>query len=151
VLRASEWRHERPGGHLPTPGEHGDVAGCALEDNREILVGVTALEEPGGSVEKHEIHVVLRRESHRIRAWLTRRVDGYAGGDASLRESVSPFGERGARGGELAVLVQEPGQDELARGPSSERLRDRKEVIEPLRVGCEDHDRSPSLRLGRRL
>ena len=66
-------------------------------------------------------------------------------------ESVSAFGERGARGRKLTVVAQEPGQDELARRPSSERLGDREEVVEPLRVGCDDHDRSRSRRRGRLL
>ena len=68
-----------------------------------------------------------------------------------LREGVSAFGERGARGRKLTVVAQEPSQDELARGPSSERLGDREEVVEPLRVGCDDHDRSLSRRRGRLL
>ena len=135
----------------PAPDEHSDIAGRALEDNREILVGMATLEELRGGVEKHEIDVVLGGESHGVRAWLARGVGGYAGRDALLRERVSAFGERGARGRKLAVIAQEPSQDELARGPSSERLGDRKEVIEALRVGCDDQDRALSRRRGRRL
>ena len=67
------------------------------------------------------------------------------------RESVSAFGERGARGRKLTVVAQEPSQDELARRPSGERLGDREEVVESLRIGCDDHDRSLSRRRGRLL
>ena len=68
-----------------------------------------------------------------------------------LRERVSVLGERGARGRKLTVVAQEPSQDELARGSSSERLGDREQVVEPLRVGCDDQDRSLSRRRGRPL
>ena len=54
------------------------------------------------------------------------------------------FRQRGARGGKLTIVAQEPSQDELAGRSSSERFCDRKEVVEPLRVGYDDHDRSLS-------
>ena len=44
-----------------------------------------------------------------------------------------------------------PSQDELARGPSGERLGDREKVVEPLRVGRDDHDCPLSRRRGRLL
>ena len=90
-----------PVGHLSAPDEHSDIAGRALEDNREILGRGGHLEELRCSVEKHEIDVVLGGEPHGVRARLARGVDGDAGRDALLRERVSALGERGARGRKL--------------------------------------------------
>src|SRR6185436_17343867 len=119
-LDASERSHDRPGGHLSTSHEHCDIARRALEDDREIPVRVATVQEPRGSVEKYEIHVVLSGESHRIHAWVARGVDSDAGCDAFLRECVSVLGERGARGPELTIVAQEPSHDELARGTSGQ-------------------------------
>ena len=94
---------------------------------------------------------MLGGESHDVRSWLARRVGGDARRDASLGESVSAFGERGARGRELTVVAQEPGEDDLARRPPGERFGDRQEVVEPARVGRDDHDRSLSRRRERLL
>jgi len=91
---------------------------------------------------------VLGGEPHGVRAWLARGVGGYAGRHSLLRESVSAFGERGARGRQLTVVAQESNQDDLARGPLGERRGDREEVVKPPRVGCENHDRSLSRRRG---
>ena len=151
VLDASERRHDRPGGHLSSPDEHGDIAGCAFEDSREILVGMAASRSPGAASRRMRSTSCSVASRTASAAWLARGVGGYAGCDALLRERVSAFGERGARGRELTVVAQEPSQDELARRPSGERLGDREEVVEPLRVGRDDHDRSLSRRRGRLL
>ena len=133
MLGASERRHDRPVASRRSLREHTDIAGRALEDGREILVGEAALEEVGCCVEKDEVDVVLGGESHGVRSRLARGVGGYAGRDALLARGVSAFGERGARGRELTVVAQEPSQDELARGPPGERLGDREEVVERAR------------------
>ena len=147
MLDASERSHDRPGGHLPAPHEHSDIAGRALEDNREVLVGVAT--RPGAQVQRREA-----RDPRRTRWRVARRplpgsrVVWTAMRDAmpSLRERVSMFGERGARGRKLTIVAQEPSHDELARGPSSEWLGDHKQVLEALRVGCDDQDRALSRR-----
>ena len=148
VLSASERRHDRPGGSLPTPDEYGGIAGCPFEDDREIRVGLSTLEQPRGCVEQDEIDVVLDGQPHSIDTWLARRIRGYAGLDASLRESVSALGQRGVRGRQLSVVAHEPSQDELARRPPRQWLRDREQVVEPARVGRDDHDRPQARRRG---
>ena len=94
---------------------------------------------------------MLGGESDDVGSGLGRGVGGYARRDALLRKGVAAFGEHSARGLKLTVDAQEPSEYELARRPSSKRLGDREEVVEPARVGCDDHDCSRSRRRGRLL
>ena len=135
----------------PPPTSTATSQGARSRTTASSWSGRPLVQEPRGSVEKHEIDVVLGGEPHGVHAWLARGVDGDAGRDALLRERVSALGERGARGRKLAIVAQEPSQDELARGPSSERLGDHKQVVEALRVGRDDQDRALSRRRGRLL
>ena len=91
-----------PAAISPAPDEHTDIAGCAFEDSREILVGKTALEELRCCVEKDEVDVVLCGESHDVGSRLARGESGDAGRDALLRQDVSAFGERSVRSRKLS-------------------------------------------------
>jgi hypothetical protein len=141
VFDSSERGHDRPGRDLTTPDEHRNVARGMFEDNLEVL-GERTLDQAQRCIGQDEIDIVLFGEPDGVGS----RFECGKGRDtrrhASLGEPVSMFGECSVHVRQLAVVSQQASENELARGPSRERLGDCEQSAKPLGFARYDHDQA---------
>ena len=140
VFGASERGDDGAAGRSCSGGEESDLAGRLLEEVGERLVERAVCEQLCRRLRKYEVDGLLRREQCCLGSCRGGGVRGDTAGHAARRERVSLRRQCSGRGGEVAVVGCEAGEDELSPGAARERLRDREQVAEAVLVPGEDHD-----------